>query len=287
MIVIVGFIVVIGAVLGGFVLSGGHVGALIQPFELLTIGGAALGGLIVMSSKKILVDLVKGILGTLKGSKFNKQTYRDLFKLMYTLLRLARRDGLLALESHVSKPHDSKIFHEYPRIANNHHVTDFICGAFGPVLDGTVRPEQLPEMLEAEINVIHEEHHAAQHALQATADALPGFGIVAAVLGIVITMESINGPVEEIGHHVGTALVGTFLGILMSYGFFGPLAARLGLIGAEELVFFRAIASIVSGFAGDASPKVAIERACRGLGSDVRPSREELDQLFKEAEGAG
>lgn len=285
MLVIVGFIVVIGAVLGGFILSGGHVGALIQPFELLTIGGAALGGLIVMSTKKIIIDLIKGIIACLKGSPFNKAMYRDLFKLMYALLRLARRDGLLALETHVSKPHDSKIFHDFPRISKNHHVTDFICGAFGPVLDGTVRPEQLPEMLEAEIKVMEQEHHLPLHALQKTADALPGFGIVAAVLGIVITMESINGPVEEIGHHVGTALVGTFLGILMSYGFFGPLAGTMELMGAQEMVFFRAIASIVSGFAGDASPKVAIERACRGLGSDVRPSREELDKIFKEVEG--
>ncbi len=286
MIAIIGFIVVTAAVLGGFVLSGGHVGALLQPYELLTIGGAALGGLIVMSTKKILVDLVKGCLACLKGSPFGKQAYRDLFKLMYTLLRLARRDGLLALESHVGKPHESKIFLEFPRISKNHHVTDFICGAFGPVLDGTVRPEQLPEMLEAEIKVIESEHHAPLHALQKTADALPGFGIVAAVLGIVITMESISGPVEEIGHHVGTALVGTFLGILMSYGFFGPLASRMELLGHEELVFFRAIANIVSGFAGDASPKVAIERACRGIGSDVRPNREELDKIFKEVEGA-
>ena len=282
MITIIGFIVVTGAVLGGFVLSGGHVGALIQPYELLTIGGAALGGLIVMSTKKILVDLVKGCLACLKGSPFGKPAYRDLFKLMYTLLRLARRDGLLALEAHVGKPHDSKIFHEYPRISINHHVTDFICGAFAPVLDGTVRPEQLPEMLEAEIKVIEEEHHAPLHALQKTADALPGFGIVAAVLGIVITMGAINGPAEEIGHKVGAALVGTFLGILISYGFLAPMGGRMETLGSAESAYFRTIASAIVAFQEGLGPKDVITQVSRGMSSDVRLDRKELEELFSE-----
>lgn len=284
MIVILGCIVVIGAVLAGFMWSGGHIGALIHPSELVTIGGAALGALIVMSPKKVLIDLIKGILQCVKGSPYNKQAYKDLFKVLYDLLRLARRDGLMALEAHVSNPHESPIFNKCPRIAKNHHVTDFICGALSPVMEGTAKPEQLSSLLETEIKVIEEEHHAPLNALSKTADALPGFGIVAAVLGIVITMGAIDGPVEEIGHKVGAALVGTFLGILMSYGFFGPLAARMEFQGTVELAFFRTISTAILGFVNELAPKVAIEQARRGVGTEFRPSRTELEELFKETD---
>jgi chemotaxis protein MotA len=273
-------------VLAGFVLSGGQVGALIHPAEVLTIGGAALGALVIMSPIKVLKDLMRGVLGTLKGSPFSKATYAELFKLMYDFLRMARRDGLIALESHVSNPHESSIFKKYPMIANNHHATDFICGAFAPVIEGTVNAEQLEALLNTEFKTIEEEHHAPLHALTKTADGLPGFGIVAAVLGIVITMGSIDGPVDEIGEKVGAALVGTFLGILASYGFIGPLAGRMEALGAEEMAFFRTIASIVLAFVRNVAPKVAIDQARRGLVSNLRPTREELDQMFKSAEAA-
>ena len=271
MVVIVGCIVVTGAVIAGFVLSGGAVGALIHPTELLTIGGAALAALIISSPTKVLKDLARGILSTLKGAPYSKQTYAELFKLLYDLLRLARREGLIALESHVANPHDSSIFSKYPLIVNNHHVSSFICGALSPVIEGTATPAQLASLLETEIHTIEEEHHAPLAALCKTADAMPGFGIVAAVLGIVITMGAIDGPVEEIGHKVGAALVGTFLGILLSYGFLAPLAGRMDSLGIAELSFFRTIAKIVLGFVNDVPPKVAIDQARRGVASDVRP----------------
>ena len=286
MIVIVGCLIVLGAVLGGFTMAGGHVHSLLHPSEVVTIGGAALGALVVMSPKKVLVDLAKGVLQAVKGSPFNKSAYRDLFKLLYDLLREARREGLLALEPHISDPHNSTIFNKYPKLAHNHHVVTFICGALAPVIEGTAKPEQLATMLDTELRVIEEEHHAPLGVLQKTADALPGFGIVAAVLGIVITMGAINGPVDEIGHKVGAALVGTFLGILASYGFFAPLAARMEFLGAAELSFFRTIACVVKGFVDDVPPKVAIEQARRGVGAENRPTRGELDDLFKEAEAA-
>lgn len=286
MIVIVGCIVVIGAVLGGFTWAGGHVSALIHPSEVVTIGGAALGALIVMSPKKVIIDLVKGILQAVKGSPYNKVAYRDLFKTLYDLFVTARRDGLLALEGHVSDPHQSTIFNKYPRIAKDHHVTDFICGALSPLIEGTVNCEQLSDLLETEMKVIEEEHHAPLAALQKTADALPGFGIVAAVLGIVITMGAIDGPVEEIGHKVGAALVGTFLGILLSYGFFAPLAGRMEFLGHDEMMFFRTISNAILNYAGDRPPKVAIDQARRGIGTEYRLSRKELDDVFKEAETA-
>jgi len=287
MIVIIASIVVIGAVLGGFTMAGGQVGALIHPSEIVTIGGASLGALVMMSTKKVLVDLVHGIIGAIKGTPYNRAAYTDLFKLMYELLRVARRDGLLALEPHLNDPHTSKIFEKYPRIAKNHHVVDFICDGLAPVVEGSADAEQIRSLLDAELRVIEEEHHAAVGALQKTADALPGFGIVAAVLGIVITMGAIDGPVHEIGHKVGAALVGTFLGILMSYGFFGPLAGRMECLGAAELGFFRTISAVILGLVQDATPKVALEQARRGVGTEFRPKRVDLEKLFKDVDAEG
>ena len=286
MIVIVGFIVVIGAVLGGFSMAGGHAGALIHPSEIVTIGGASLGALIVMSTKKILVDLFKGVLQAIKGSPFNRKMYNETFCLMYDLMKTSRKDGLLAIESHVSDPHESSIFAKYPLVLKNHHVCDFIAGGFSLLVEGTVRKELLPELFEAELGVIEEEHHMPTAALSKTADGLPGFGIVAAVLGIVITMGHIDGPVEEIGHKVGAALVGTFLGILLSYGFFAPLAARMEILGAQELSYFRTITNMILAFANELPPKVAIEKARRSVGSEIRPTRDEMEDLFKQVDAS-
>ncbi len=283
MIVFAGIAIVMGAVLAGFVMSGGQLGALMHPSELLTIGGAAVGAMIMMSPISVLKNLAHAVIGTLKGSPYDKATYRELFKLMYDLLRIARRDGLLMLERHVSDPHHSEVINRYPRIAKNHHAMEFICNGLSPLVDGAT-PEQVSGLLEAELKIIDEEHHAPINVMTKTADALPGFGIVAAVLGIVITMGAIDGPVQEVGHKVGAALVGTFLGILLSYGFFAPLASRMEFMGVVELGFFRAIASIVMGAAQSQSPKVVIEQARRGIGTEFRPSRTEMEQLFKEVD---
>ena len=287
MIVIVGCIIVIACVLGGFTISGGHIGALIHPAEILTIGGATVGAMIVMSPGKVLKDLAKGILQALKGSPFSKKAYSELFQAMYELFRLARREGLLALEPHLSDPHHSTILQKYPIVHRNHHVVQFICGAISPVMDGSVTPQQLPSLLASELKAMEDEHHAPLNVLTKAADALPGFGIVAAVLGIVITMGAIDGPVEEIGHKVGAALVGTFLGILLSYGFFGPLATKMEFVGIAEMAYFKTISSMVLGFAENQPPKIVLEAARRGLCSDVRPSQEELETLLKAVDAGG
>jgi chemotaxis protein MotA len=286
MIVIVGFIVVIGSVLGGFVWAGGHLGALVHPSEVLTIGGAALGALIVMSPKKVLIDVMHGAIQCVKGSPYGKRAYEDLFKVLYELFRLARQEGIVGLESHVTDPDESHIFAKYPGVLKNHHAREFICGALTTLVEGTTKPEQMPELLESEIKVMEEEHHAPQGVLSKTADALPGFGIVAAVMGIVITMGAIDGPVEEVGEKVGAALVGTFLGILLSYGFFAPLTVRLEFLGAAEVASFRTAAVIMEGVANGAAPKVAIEQARRGMSTEVRLSREQLDALFGEVDSS-
>lgn len=284
MFVIIGYIVVIGSVLGGFAMAGGQVGALIHPSEIVTIGGAALGAALVMAPKKVLIDLIKGVLACFKGSPFNKKAYQELLACMYELFRVARINGMLALEPHLSNPHDSDIFHKYPTVHKNHHACEFICGLMTPVMDGSVSPDKLPHLAEMEIKIMEEEHHAPMDVLAKTADGLPGFGIVAAVLGIVITMAHIDGPVEEIGHSVGAALVGTFLGILMSYGFLAPLTVTMDHQGKAESMYFRTIAAVIQGFVDNLPPKSCIEMATRGLGREVRPSTEELDNIFKSVE---
>ena len=204
----------------------------------------------------------------------------DLFKLWYELLRLARSDGLLALEKHVTSPHESVIFGKYPSLATNHHVMEFICSALTPVIERSVPGERIPLLLDAELKAMEEEHHAPLGVLSKTADALPGFGIVAAVMGIVITMGAIDGPVEEIGHKVGAALVGTFLGILLSYGFFAPLAVRMEFQSAEEMAFFHTIKAIVQGVIDGwqvshrSQPRTCAEFSLPGrLGGSVKRSK--------------
>ena len=284
MLVIVGMLIVLGSVLGGFTMAGGHVGALIHPSEIVTIGGAAFGAMVIMSPISVLKSLVGGIFQTLKGSPFNKTAYIDLFKLLYQLLNKARRDGMLALESHVSDPHHSSIFQRYPALANNHHVCNFITGSLRPMLDGGVTGEQLEVLLEQEISTAEREHHMPSDVLGKTADGLPGFGIVAAVLGIVVTMEHISGPVEEIGEKVGAALVGTFLGILLSYGFLAPLVVKLDMLGAAEINFLRTIATAINSFNARMPPKVAIDAARRGVPSEYRPTADELEKMLKEVD---
>ncbi|HUP79596.1 MAG TPA: flagellar motor stator protein MotA [Pirellula sp.] len=287
MVVIIGCIVVTGSVIGGFLWAGGEILALNQPSEFVTIGGASLGALIVMSPFPVLKGIVSGIIQAIKGAPYSKKSYEETFSALYELFRIARRDGLLALEGHVADPHKSVVFAKYPKLAADHHATEFIKGAFGPVIDGSVRPEDIGNLMEIEIGAMETEHHHPVDALSKTADALPGFGIVAAVLGIVVTMGHIDGPPAEIGHHVGAALVGTFLGILASYGFIGPLVVKMGNIGHSEAAYFRTIACVLQSFFNGMQPKMAIETGRRGLESDVRPSAEEVEKLLKTVDSAG
>ena len=281
MIIIIGAIVVTVCVIGGFIMGGGHVGALVHPNELIIIGGGALGALIIMSPKKVLIDMGKGLLLSLKGAPHNRAAYEDLLKVLYELFLLGRRNGMIALEEHVLDPNASSIFKRYPKFNANHHAVEFLCGSLRPIIDGKIKPDQLRLLLDVELARLEEEHHAPVSVLTKTGDAMPGFGIVAAVLGIIITMASISGPVEMIGEHVAAALVGTFLGILLSYGFLGPLATNMEFIGAAELDYTKCIAACVIGFAGGMAPVTAVELGPRGLGSDMRPSAEELETMFK------
>jgi chemotaxis protein MotA len=287
MIVIIGAIVVTLCVVGGFVMGGGHLGALWHPNELVIIAGGAIGALIIMSPKKVLIDMVKGMVLCLKGAPHNREAYEDLLKVLYELFLLGRRNGMIALEEHVLEPEASSIFKRYPKFSANHHAVEFLCGSLRPIIDGKIKPDQLRLLLDVELARLEEEHHAPVSVLTKTGDAMPGFGIVAAVLGIVITMASIAGPVENIGHNVAAALVGTFLGILLAYGFLGPLATNMEFICAAELDYTKCIAACVIGFAGGMAPVTAVELGRRGLSSDMRPSADELEKMFKALKPAG
>jgi len=249
--------------------------------ELIIIGGGALGAMIVMSPRKVLKDLITGLISTLKGSPDSRQTYDEVLKLLYELFLLGRRNGMIALEEHVMEPQNSEIFKRYPLFSRDHHAVEFLCGSLRPIIDGKIKPDQLRLLLDVEIARLEEDHHAPVNVLTKVGDAMPGFGIVAAVLGIVITMASIAGPVDQIGEHVAAALVGTFLGILIAYGFISPLATNMEFIGAAELDFTRCIAACVTGFAGGMAPVTAVELGRRGLSGELRPTAEEMEQMFK------
>jgi chemotaxis protein MotA len=281
MIVIIGALIVLGSVIGGFMMAGGQVGALMHLSEFIIIGGAALGALVIMSPVKVIKDLLHSVIASLKGAPYSRSSYEDLFKVLYELFMLGRRNGMIALEDHVMNPGTSSIFTKYPSFGNNKSAVEFLCNGLRPVIDGKIKPDQLKMVLEMEMESIEEEHHHPVEVLTKAADAMPGFGIVAAVMGIVITMGAIAGPIEEIGEKVAAALVGTFLGIFLSYGFMNPLAVNIQFLNGAGMSYLRCIASAITGFVSGMAPMMAVEMARRGLGSDVRPSADGLENMLK------
>lgn len=281
MLVIIGSVVVLVSVLGGFMIAGGNPLVLLQWSEFIVILGAALGSMITMAPMKVHKDLIAQILGCLKGSRYNRAAYDDMFKALYEMFMLGRRNGMVALEPHIGEPSTSSILTKYVGFSGDHHAVELLIGALRPLIDGKVKPDQVGLLLDTEINAMEHEHHKPIDVLSKTSDAMPGFGIVAAVLGIVITMGAINGPVSEIGHHVAAALVGTFLGILVSYGFLAPLAAAMVFNGSAEMGYYRTLSKALSGFATGMAPMMALEVARRGLPSDVKPTAEELESMLK------
>lgn len=281
MIIFIGIFIVVVCVFGGFIFGGGHLLVLIHPNELIIIGGGAMGALVIMSPRKVLVGIVKGLTTCVKGSPYNRAAYDELFKLLYELFLTGRREGMIALEQHVMEPANSSIFKKYPGFTKNEEALEFLCGSLRPIIDGKVKPDQLQLLLDTEIEQLEIEHHAPINVLGKTADSMPGFGIVAAVLGIIITMASIAGPVEQIGVEVAAALVGTFLGILLAYGFLNPLATNLEFISAAELDYIKCIAACVAGFAGGMAPVTAVELGRRGLSRELRPNAEEMEEMVK------
>jgi chemotaxis protein MotA len=281
MIVLIGSFIVLASVLGGFMMAGGHVGALIHLSEFIIIGGAALGALVIMSPKKVLIDLAKQCVGALKGAPYGPADYEELFKALYELFMLGRRNGMIALEEHVTGPQTSTIFTKYPRFSHHAKAVEFLCSGLRPIIDGKIKPDQLRMLLDIELQTLETEEEHPVHVLTKAADAMPGFGIVAAVMGIVITMGAIAGPIEEVGHKVAAALVGTFLGIFLSYGFMNPLAVNIEFLNHAHMAYLRCIATAVAGFANGMAPIMAIEVARRGLSADVKPAADALEAMLK------
>ena len=276
MFTIIGIVVVIGAIVAGYLMEHGNLKVLVQPAELVIIGGAALGTVLIANPLHILKAMIGGLAGAFGGSKFSKQVYIDTLKMMYDLLNKARKEGLMALEADVEDAHKSPIFSKNATFSKNHHVRDFVCDSLRMAITG-VDPFELDQLLDLDMEVHH--HSASQPiaALSTMADSLPGLGIVAAVLGVVITMGALGGPPEEIGHKVAAALVGTFLGILLCYGFIGPIAANMTKASEEEHAFLYVLRVLMISFLKGSAPIIAVEVGRRAVPGHVRPSFKELE----------
>ncbi|MGA2848033.1 MAG: flagellar motor stator protein MotA [Terracidiphilus sp.] len=281
MFAIIGIVVVIGAVIGGFLMEKGHIQVLIQPAELLILGGAAIGTLLVANPIHILKGIGAGLMGVLKGSPFGKARYLSTLKMMYQFLNKVRKEGLLSVENDVEKPKESSIFKNYPEFLNDHHAKDFVCDTLRTAITGGVEPFDMDQMMELDMEVHHHEATQPVDALTTVADALPGLGIVAAVLGVVITMGALGGPPEEIGEKVAAALVGTFLGILACYGVAGPLSSSMAKSADAENEYLHVLRVLLLAFLKGSAPMIAIEMGRRAIPSHVRPSFDEMEKGCK------
>jgi chemotaxis protein MotA len=282
MFAIIGIVVVFGAVVGGYLMEHGNLRVLLQPAELLIIGGAGLGTVFIANPLHILREIAGGLGAVFGGSPFTKQRYLDTLKMMYDLLNKARKDGLMALEGDVEEPEKSPIFSTRPEFLKNHHIRDFVCDSLRMAVTG-VEAFDLDQMLDLDMEVHHHDATQPTAALSSMADSLPGLGIVAAVLGVVITMGALGGPPEEIGHKVAAALVGTFLGILLCYGLVGPVAANMTKIADEEHAFLYVLRVLMVSFLKGSAPIMAVEMARRAVPGHVRPSFKELEQACRGA----
>jgi chemotaxis protein MotA len=275
MFAIIGIIVVFGAVAAGYLMEHGHLAVLVQPAELLIIGGAGMGTLLIANPLRILKSIMGGALGIFGSSKFGKARYLSTLRMMYDLLQKARRGGMLTIETDVEKPEESPVFQPYPEFVKNHHLRDFVCDTMRMVITGGVDAFDMDQGEEEPVT-----------ALSTMADSLPGLGIVAAVLGVVITMGALGGPAEEIGHKVAAALVGTFLGILLCYGLVGPVAQNMAKATAEEHAFLYVLRVLMLAFIRGQPPVVAIEMGRRAIPAHVRPSFAEVEEACRNNGGA-
>jgi chemotaxis protein MotA len=279
--VIVGIIGVTACVLIGFIGPGGPLAVLFQPFELLVIGGSACFTVVTSNPGYVAKGVIPGIIGAIKGSGISKSTYADLLGLMASIFDTMRREGVLGIESDLSNPHESARFNKYPAASHNHHLMETFTGALRLFVDGVVNAFDLERMLDTEIETHHEEALQVPTAITKLADAFPALGIVAAVLGIIITMQHLDGPPSEIGHHVASALVGTMLGILLSYGYVGPVATKTEHVAREQSAILNTVKAGLVSFAGGAPPAVALEFARKTIPSIFRPTAAEMEEIIK------
>jgi chemotaxis protein MotA len=279
---IIGIVVVLVMVFGGFALAGGHFEIIIaaMPFELMMIGGAAVGAFLIGNSGKTVMKTLGDFGKIIAGPKWKAQDYRDLLALLFQLTKTMKTKGVIALEAHIENPKDSSIFQNYPRILKDHFATDFICDTLRMMTMNLEDPHQVEDAMEAQLEKHHHEAAGPAHALQNTADALPALGIVAAVLGIIKTMGAIDAPPTVLGAKIGSALVGTFLGVFLAYGFVGPMAARLKEIYDEEHTFYTIIQAVLVAHLHGNAAQISVEIGRGSVPSSAQPTFMELEEAL-------
>lgn len=277
--IVFGLIFVLGCVLGGYAVAHGNFSVLFQPAEYIVIIGAAVGGLVIGNPPKVIATMLKSVVAAMSGKGYHRQDFLDLLLLFNDLSLTIRRDGLLAIENDVEHPHESKLFKKYPRILGNHEVESMITDNLRNIISGGVDAVQLDSLLDSQIESAFEEAIEPAHALQNTADGIPGLGIVAAVQGVVITMGYLAEPPEVIGQHVAAALVGTFLGVLLCYGFVGPVARALEGKSKEFRAYLVVLKALIMAVAQGSSPQIVREFGRAMIPGDMRPSVQEIEKL--------
>jgi chemotaxis protein MotA len=286
MFAIIGIVLVLAAIVGGYLMEHGQLLVLLQPAELIIILGSSVGTLLIANPSATIKKLAAGIGGVFGSDKRDKAFYLENLKMLYDLFTSARKSGLPQMEADMDNPEKSAVFSKYPNFLKDHHAVHFLCDTLRMFISGGIEPLELDQLMDLDMEVHHQEEHDPVTALSTTADALPGLGIVAAVLGVVITMGALGGPPEEIGKKVAAALVGTFLGILMCYGFFGPMSSRMARNIDAESRYYNVLRVGILAFCKGSAPIMAVEFARRGVPARVRPLFQELESLCRSSKSA-
>tara|TARA_B100000614_G_C14482415_1_gene467262 strand:- start:175 stop:1026 length:852 start_codon:yes stop_codon:yes gene_type:complete len=282
MVIIIGFIIIMGGTLLGFSMHGGSLGLLLYVGEIITILSMLFGCAIIMAPVSVLKGIGSGLLSILKGAPYKKDDYEDLFKMMYELFQLGRRNGMIALEEHVMNPDGSSLFKKYEKFYSNERAVDFFCDGLRPLVDGRLKPEQIGPLMDSGVKHIEHEKHAPVHVMHLVADSMPAFGIVAAVMGIINTMQYLD-DTKKVGSMIAAALSGTFLGIFLSYGVVNPLAVNLHFYNDGEATYLKVIKASVVAFALGLPPLVACEIGRREIEHRFQPSAGDLETMLKTA----
>jgi chemotaxis protein MotA len=281
MFIIIGSVIVLASVLGGYLANGGNLLVLFQPFEVLIIVGAAVGGFITANRKPVLNATLKAVPALLKPEKYDREAFLELLSMLYAVFRLAKTKGPLVLEQHVERPDESSLFQRFPRFQADHHAVTFLCDYLRLITLGTDNHHEMETLMDEDIETAQAEEHAVVSAVQTTADGLPALGIVAAVLGVIHTMGSITEPPAVLGHLIAGALVGTFMGVLLSYGFVAPIASAIKARGAAEERYYLCMKAGILAYMQGYAPSVAVEFARKALNTDVRPTFYEVEEAVE------
>lgn len=284
MLAIIGAVIVIGGVFGGYIVGGGNMAIIIAalPVESMIIGGAAIGGLLIANSMYNVKRSIAGYGKAIRGPKWTRDDYRDLLCLLYALARLQKQKGNIAIEPHIEDPHESAIFTQYPRILNDRFATTLTCDTLRMLTLDLDDPHQIEDYIDAQLEKEHQESQQPGNAMQIVADALPALGIVAAVLGVIKTMAAVDQPPEILGQLIASALVGTFMGVFLSYGIVGPFANRMKQIAEEESRFYQVIKDVIIGMAHGRNPQVAVEVGRGNVPTIIQPSFYDVDEAINE-----